>query len=698
MRLLVKENKGYKLIIPFKAVALTAYAIMIVPILLFLFGWIRWYFAILFSGILLFGAFWMFKKDYWQNKDKIEVPLTIFIGAAVVFSLWILLSGGCWFSVGYCDIEWRTTFLRDLMTREWPVFYPEKNLYLNYYFTYWLVPALFGKIFGMRGAWACLALQNLLLLLVAFLLIAYLFKDYKKSSLKVIITFMVLFSGVNILGMFLNSNLGVPCPGLSIGDNEGYTNYMLVDSGVSFVHYRSNQNFIEMIYNQLPIWIAVPLFLQNRSIHNYAFLGLILFPFSPWGTAGLALLMIIDAVIYLIKSKKVIDFLKEIFSIPNICAVISAFIPFALFLSATDKGGSNDALYALGFIVRFLDITKMTPSLWTGTIVFWLCEFGIFYLLTWKKFKKNYLYWAILIILILSPFLIVGPSRDWGMNSTLPALYILMIFLIYYFKEEIGNKNKRYHEKFTLNNCILLIMIGLSFTTSIFGNMNRISVMNTEQKISVQNKTISTFADGLGYEGYWTVDAGYPDLRLHEKTFYKTIGRKADVENYQRLPISNELSDIRNINEICEYLDYLAGKDCSILVSVQDTVGNYLSPEITQRMKNLGFTVPMDDMLDKKRHCFIGVLINGDPVFQQIGGDDHIYYDAEQLIAGRDVHMQSATWKQGNVAVIDIGLGKYSAHGRGFNIVVYDHKADRVIDSVAFDTYLEDIPCKRKVQ
>ena len=63
-----------KLSIPFKWAAITAYAILIVPILIFFVGWLKWYFAILFSGVLLFGAYWAIKKDYWDNKDCIEMP------------------------------------------------------------------------------------------------------------------------------------------------------------------------------------------------------------------------------------------------------------------------------------------------------------------------------------------------------------------------------------------------------------------------------------------------------------------------------------------------------------------------------------------------------------------------------------------------------------------------------------------------
>lgn len=60
--------------------------------------------------------------------------------------------------------------------------------------------------------------------------------------------------------------------------------------------------------------------------------------------------------------------------------------------------------------------------------------------------------------------------------------------------------------------------------------------------------------------------------------------------------------------------------------------------------------------------------------------------------------MESATLETGNMSVINIGFGHYCVYDRGLNIVVYDNKAERVIDSVAFDTHVAEMPCSRKIQ
>ena len=111
----MEKIKKMKLSIPFKWVAITAYAILIAPIIIFFFGWLRWYWAIFFSSILFFGSCWAIKKDYWKNKDCIEIPITILMGAFIAFSLWILISGCCYTSAGWCDIVWSNSTFRDLV-------------------------------------------------------------------------------------------------------------------------------------------------------------------------------------------------------------------------------------------------------------------------------------------------------------------------------------------------------------------------------------------------------------------------------------------------------------------------------------------------------------------------------------------------------------------------------------------------------
>ena len=207
----------------FRAVAMMAYAILIIPIILFFFGWLKWYFALLFSGILLCGFYFSFKRDYWNNKDYIEMPFPTFLFIVGAFAFWVFISGNCYTSVAKGDIIWRNATLYDLVNYDWPVYYPDRNGYLCYYFVFWMVPAFVGKIFGgMVAAYVTLAAWLVLILMTAFLLIAYYFKNYNVSFLKIIVIFMIMWSGINILGQFLMYHVGLYQYPAGIGNNEGY--------------------------------------------------------------------------------------------------------------------------------------------------------------------------------------------------------------------------------------------------------------------------------------------------------------------------------------------------------------------------------------------------------------------------------------------------------------------------------------------
>jgi len=687
----MRRAKELKLAIPFKWVAITAYAILMIPILIFFAGWLKWYFAIVFSGILLFGAYWVIKKDYWDNSDCIEMSVGILIGAVVVFTFWVMISGNCHISVGNVDTIWRNTSLCDLVNYDWPVYYPDTNGYFCYYFIFWLIPALVGKLFGgMTVAFIALGCWFVLILMTTFLLITYYFKDYKKSTLKTIIVFMIMWSGIKILAKYLFYKFGITSTLPTFGNAPGYCDALFNGEAFHFL-FRSNEDFLCNPYNQLPIWIVVPLMLQNRRIHNYAFLGLIMFPFSPWGTAGIAFIMFTDAVYFLVKEKSIKSFIKETFSIPNLSAIFSVFLVFQMFISSVNSFEKGAQKFGI------LDIGTLTPQMVQGIFIFFFCEFGIYYLITWKKYRKDYLYVSILVMLLVMPFIWVSARyiRDFCADATLPQLYILMIYMIGYVKDEVLNRDISFYKKLNFKNCILLIVLALSFADSVFNWVNKINAMNTQQSMSIQNRSVSTFADLLGYEGNFVAPISED---VDEAVFFKYFAKSVDKENSKRLPISDNLSDIRSIEDINQYFDYLTGKNCIVFIAVQDIPGYNLTQATTDKMKQIGFSDEIDTLLQKEYHSFIGIVNNGQIITEQIGGDEYITYSGESQINGKNVWMESGTWNHGNLSVINIGNGYYSAHGRGLNIVVWDNEAGRVIDSVAFDTHATEITCTRKRQ
>lgn len=682
-----------KIRIAFKWVALSAYAILVIPILLFFAGWLKWYLAVLFSSILLVGTFWAIKKDYWNNTDVIEIPVRDFLAVGILFAFWIFISGSCYTSLAHGDILWRNTTLQDLVNYDWPVYYPDRNGYLCYYFIFWLVPALFAKISGggLEATYIELACWIFFILMVAFLLIVYYFRDYSRPVIKTICFFMIMWSGINILGQFLMNHMGLYPNPAGFGSNEGYCDALRNADGLPFCFlYRSNNDFLCQCYNQLPIWIVVPLMMQNRKIYNYAFWGLLLFPFSPWGTVGIALMMLVDAFAFLARNKSISKFVKEVLSVPNLCAAFSIFPVFYLFFACDNisAGSQKFGIIKLG---------ELTPKIFIGILIFWVCEFGIYYYLTWDRYKSDYLYVSLFAMLLLMPFIWVSSrhSRDFCMDATLPQLYVLMIYVIGYIKDTLLNEERIFIEKCKVRNCLLVMVLGLAATTPLFDWMNQSKAMCENNSISLQYKSVMSFADILGYEGGFQIPVS---TDVDEKAFFRVFAKPVDREKCRWLPISAELSDIRKIDNIDEYFDYLNGKDCTVFIAVQDIQGYSLTKETLEKIKQIGFDENLDLLLEHEYHSFLGIVNNGQIVTEKIGGDEYLTYSDDAQADWGNVWMESGTLYNGNCAVINIGDGHYSAHGRGLNIAVWDHAAGRVIDAVSFDTHTDEMLCMRKKQ
>ena len=121
---------------------------VICPIIVFLFGWTRFYIALITTGLLVYATYKFIKKNV-LNDDKI-----IYIDLRILFTIIVILGIWCWTSVigGFFVQRWdhhaRNAVFRDLITYDWPVIYPKTGNGLVYYFTFWMIPALIGKIAG----------------------------------------------------------------------------------------------------------------------------------------------------------------------------------------------------------------------------------------------------------------------------------------------------------------------------------------------------------------------------------------------------------------------------------------------------------------------------------------------------------------------------------------------------------------------
>ena len=167
--------KGIK--IPFRLWYGLAAAFLVIPVIVFCLGYLRWYvgipFALCFAGFAVYAVMDCTKPaagriELGANAKEIVIPVKYLIGFAVfaIFLSWF--SGVGEFIYSLQDHAIRRATLSDLVSYKWPVIYDYSTqtnpdvikeigktsgkTALMYYFTYWMPAALFGKLFGRTAA------------------------------------------------------------------------------------------------------------------------------------------------------------------------------------------------------------------------------------------------------------------------------------------------------------------------------------------------------------------------------------------------------------------------------------------------------------------------------------------------------------------------------------------------------------------
>jgi [citrate (pro-3S)-lyase] ligase len=150
---------------------------------------------------------------------------------------------------------------------------------------------------------------------------------------------------------------------------------------------------------------------------------------------------------------------------------------------------------------------------------------------------------------------------------------------------------------------------------------------------------------------------------------------------------------------LLNYLRLLKGlsKRYTIIITVKDTTGVFLTDEIADGIKALGFAVDLSFEKGLKKqghHTYIGVIECGQTVCETLSKQkEPSYYTTAR--DGVAYEVVSKSYPEGNTAIIKIDGIDYATNRRGLNIAVFDQTAKSVIDSVCFDTQVVALTCSR---
>lgn len=214
----------------------------------------------------------------------------------------------------------------------------------------------------------------------------------------------------------------------------------------------------------------------------------------------------------------------------------------------------------------------------------------------------------------------------------------------------------------------------------------------------IQYNHVTDSADGshMNYYGakkltkwlgnYLVQNCGNTDVR--GKTRYCYL--ENELSDYYRMIAAVELS---RINNPCEYISTLMEKSgYTIFVSVRDDAASALTDEQREYFADIGLVELAQISV---RDAYLAVIDNGKVLYEEVACLDEEKIETEEpleisyrgtLTRGIKYSVTSGGFFTGDISSCKIDNIEYSPNSRGLNIIVYDNKKHKVVDSTVFDT------------
>lgn len=525
-----------------------AFCALAIPFIVFAIGWLKWYWAVVTVAATL-GCLWLgvFARGKKNDGDKVismaeaEKTITIkkwiFVVVMAIAFIWVWQSGVGGFWAQSKDYPWRNAIYRDIVLRDWPVFYELYGGALVYYIGFWLPPALLGKVALLLGASDVVAFQvasvaiyvwSAALIAILFCLLLTLLKaDTTKKQILVILGF-VFFSGLDILG-------SIEPLGANLYHLEWWANDYQYSSFTTCLFWVFNQSIIP--------WIAMACLLQENSIRNYVFLGMMCLFSGPLPFVGFFIFCITLGVlkgVESIRNKKTASFFKDIVSLSNILATVFIFIFIATYLltNAVISNGGGLRVSEDGAIIQTeaseTDTTaeqQQTSAVQYDALVqylmFVMFEFGFYALLIARRYYKQPMFYVMVISLLVFPFLKMGGSLDFPMRASIPALF----YLYYLVMEFLLKEHHWMQKKEAIQRTLYLVLVVALVLGSVTPLVEFYRGCRQVVKYGLDNP-MEDYLYTLGGDGPngWTVESGYEysnfvSMNSDEQLFFQIFAK-----------------------------------------------------------------------------------------------------------------------------------------------------------------------------
>lgn len=390
-----------------------AYIYILLPLMIFFTLWLNINASIFYTFCLGLIFYFVIKRD--SSDESFFLSQKVLKCVVLISFLWVFFSGigGYWLQSD--DFSARNAIYRDLISYAWPVYYSEQNRVLNYYFGFWLVPALFTKLFaGMFDFHELFFFGNQILMLwtifgvfIFLSLLIYAVRPQKTHQIVLCLVFPIVFSGLDVIASYVFDKY-----------NPQHLEWWTV------IQYSCLTTQLFWVFNQALIaWIATLLLITDKKrLENTGVIFIASLFCAPFPTIGLAVFMLVYAlrdVCCLYKYHKVhlYQIGKKIFSYQNICAALC--LPLLYFFFSISTRVNEQPLALFSFPLK-----KYIP--------FWFFEFGLYLLLIFRYFRKDIIFYAIGISLSLLCLFKLGSDFDFQMRASIPAIVLMMIYVLKY--------------------------------------------------------------------------------------------------------------------------------------------------------------------------------------------------------------------------------------------------------------------------
>ena len=491
------------------------------PTVLFLLGWTNKVIAIGVSIAIIFCTVRML-RNVWnsasQREDvKISVPVLVFL---VLFFCWVgyYAGWGRWVQQAG-DWHKHNAVLHDLVNKRWPVMYRNgrEHAMLSYYIGYYLVPALIGKIrHSFRAAEIAMYAWGASGLVLVYLnLIQYL--KARTNGMQVLSAVMIPFFGIPL---WLSE---LVLKRVSEYNTLGQSQWFYFGDTIK-LQYSSNYTLLRWVVPQvIGCWLILLLFLQYRqNIENYLYLML---PAMLWGTfsfLGIVPMAGAYAIEWGIRSKSLKAFAAKVFSVDNI---LMLFTQGAVLFLYYYGNVFSEKPHSVG-----LSRLPYGPDTWILYVVFVAVNVGIYAIILWRDHKTDLIYYAVVATLCILPAFNMGLYNDLMMRTSIPGLFILMIYVLEfagkYFPQSCEQREEAGRGSGTVTNLfemmiLFLVLVGMYYP---FHELSEIAAADVHGKLGREGKweSMEKFADREREEAL-DLKYNYYAYDIEDNLFYRYI-------------------------------------------------------------------------------------------------------------------------------------------------------------------------------